>query len=108
MSVKHTPRRGAQRRRRRPSEKLDTASRPLAGVRGRRLRAGVLEAGDVAALRAHLGLTQAQLAEALGISLRTLQNWEQHRATPDGSGLALLRIAARHPRIIREMISIGE
>jgi DNA-binding transcriptional regulator YiaG len=38
----------------------------------------------------------------LGISVHTLRNWEQDRVTPDGSGLALLRIAARHPSIVRE------
>jgi putative transcriptional regulator len=67
--------------------------------------AGHLEPGDVAALRRFVQLTQEQFAEALGISVRTLQNWEQDRVTPDGPGLALLRIAARHPRIIRENAS---
>jgi putative transcriptional regulator len=47
-------------------------------------------------------LTQEDFARALGISVHTLRNWEQGRRTPDGPGLALLRIAARHPRIIRE------
>jgi putative transcriptional regulator len=50
-------------------------------------------------------LTQVQVAEALGISVHTLRNWEQDRVTPDGPGLALLRIAARHPRIIRQNVS---
>lgn len=67
--------------------------------------AGRLGPGDVAALRRFVQLTQEQFAEALGISVRTLQNWEQDRVTPDGPGLALLRIAARHPRIIRENVS---
>ncbi|MCZ7687640.1 MAG: helix-turn-helix domain-containing protein [Sandaracinaceae bacterium] len=47
-------------------------------------------------------LTQREFAQALGISVHTLRNWEQDRVCPDGPGLALLRIAARHPRIIRE------
>jgi transcriptional regulator with XRE-family HTH domain len=59
---------------------------------------GRLEPGDVAALRRFICLTQEQFAEALGISVHTLRNWEQDRVTPDGPGLALLRIAARHPR----------
>ena len=49
-------------------------------------------------------MTQEQFAEALGISVHTLRNWEQDRVKPDGPGLALLRIAARHPRIVRENI----
>lgn len=75
--------------------------------RDQRLRiiAGQLEPGDVVALRRFVRLTQEQFAEALGISVRTLQNWEQDRVTPDGPGLALLRIAARHPRIIRQNVS---
>jgi putative transcriptional regulator len=34
--------------------------------------------------------------------VHTLRNWEQDRRTPDGPALALLRIAARHPRVVRE------
>jgi putative transcriptional regulator len=59
---------------------------------------------DIVALRRFVGLTQFQFARAMGISVHTLRNWEQDRRRPDGSALALLRIAARHPRIIRENI----
>ena len=58
----------------------------------------------MAALRRFIYLTQEQFAEALGISVHTLRNWEQDRVKPDGPGLALLRIAARHPQIVRENI----
>lgn len=69
----------------------------------RRLVAGRVESGtDVVALRRFVGLTQTQFAAALGISVATLRNWEQGRRHPEGPALALLRIAARHPRIIRE------
>lgn len=69
----------------------------------RRLVAGRFESGaDVSALRKFVGLSQAQFARAMGISVHTLRNWEQGRRTPDGPAIALLRIAARHPRIIRE------
>ena len=71
----------------------------------KRLLKGRCESGeDVAALRLFVGLTQAQFARAMGISVHTLRNWEQDRRKPDGPALALLRIAARHPRIIRENI----
>ncbi|MGC4093054.1 MAG: transcriptional regulator [Polyangiaceae bacterium] len=80
-------------------------SRALTRVQRKRIIAGRLEAGDVAALRRFICLTQEQFAEALGISVHTLRNWEQDRVTPDGPGLALLRIAARHPRIVRENIN---
>lgn len=71
----------------------------------RRLMRGQFETGeDIAALRRFVGLTQARFAEAMGISVHTLRNWEQGRRHPEGPSIALLRIAARHPRIIRENI----
>lgn len=71
----------------------------------KRLIAGDFKSGDdVAALRRFVGLTQMQFAEAMGISVHTLRNWEQGRRKPDGPAIALLRIAARHPRIIRENV----
>jgi putative transcriptional regulator len=82
-------------------EELDRA---LTRAQRKRIIAGMLEPGDVTALRRFICLTQEQFAEALGISVHTLRNWEQDRVKPDGPGLALLRIAARHPRIIRENI----
>lgn len=69
----------------------------------RRIMDGTIEAGeDIVALRHFVGLSQGQFAQALGISVHTLRNWEQGRRSPEGPALALLRIAARHPRIIRE------
>ena len=64
---------------------------------------GKVESGeDIVALRHFIGLTQAQFAQAMAISVHTLRNWEQGRRHPDGPALALLRITARHPRITRE------
>jgi putative transcriptional regulator len=69
----------------------------------KRLVLGRFESGDdVVALRKFVGLTQARFARAIGISVHTLRNWEQGRRQPEGPAIALLRIAARHPRIIRE------
>lgn len=69
----------------------------------KRLMLGQFESGDdISALRRFVGLTQTQFAQAMGISVHTLRNWEQGRRHPDGPAIALLRIAARHPRIIRE------
>lgn len=71
----------------------------------RRLIQGQFESGeDVALLRRFVGMTQSQFARAMGISVHTLRNWEQGRRTPEGPAIALLRIAARHPRIIRESL----
>ena len=69
----------------------------------RRLMQGHFESGaDIAALRRFVGLSQPKFAQAIAISVHTLRNWEQGRRRPEGAAIALLRIAARHPRIIRE------
>lgn len=73
-----------------------------ARVRKRLIQGRIESGGDVVVLRRFVGLSQAQFARALGISVQTLRNWEQGRRHPDGPAIALLRIAARHPRIIRE------
>ena len=71
-----------------------------------RIIRGQIESGeDIVALRRFVNLTQQRFADALGISVHTLRNWEQGRRTPEGPALALLRIAARHPRIVRENLA---
>ena len=71
----------------------------------KRLMEGRFESGeDIAALRRFVGLSQAQFAQAMAISVHTLRNWEQGRRRPEGPAISLLRIAARHPRIIRENV----
>jgi DNA-binding transcriptional regulator YiaG len=69
----------------------------------KRLMNGEFRSGDdVAMLRKFVGLTQGEFAKAIGISVHTLRNWEQGRRHPEGPAIALLRIAARHPRVIHE------
>ena len=71
-----------------------------------RIIEGRIESGeDVMVLRRFVGLTQKRFAEALGISVHTLRNWEQGRRKPEGPALALLRIAARHPKVLRENLA---
>jgi putative transcriptional regulator len=78
-------------------------ARAISARTRKRLMLGHFESGeDISALRRFVGLTQTQFAQAIGISVHTLRNWEQGRRHPDGPAIALLRIAARHPRIIRE------
>jgi putative transcriptional regulator len=55
---------------------------------------------DVKMIREHVGLSQAVFAGVLGISKRTLQDWEQGRRRPTGSAKALLRIAYKHPEVL--------
>lgn len=62
------------------------------------------EAPDVAAIREDYGLSQTKFAALLGISVRTLQNWEQGRRHPQGPARVLLRVAARHPRAVLDAV----
>lgn len=57
---------------------------------------------DVSRVRMQLGLSQEKFAQLLGISERTLQNWEQGRRRPTGPARVLLRVAARHPQAVLE------
>ena len=57
----------------------------------------------VAIARAATGLSQAAFAKLLGVSTRTLQEWEQGRKAPSGAAATLLRVAARHPEVLREL-----
>ena len=58
---------------------------------------------DVVRVRLKSGLTQAQFASVLGVSKRTLEQWEQGRREPSGAARTLLKIAERHPEILREV-----
>lgn len=86
-----------------PELTKEQLSRAIPARLRKRLMQGRFESGeDIAALRTFVGLTQAEFARAIEISVHTLRNWEQGRRKPEGPAIALLRIAARHPRIIRE------
>ena len=71
-------------------------------LRERLIRGEIRGGADIAALRRFVGLSQPRFAAALGISVHTLRNWEQGRRAPEGPALALLRVAARHPRVLFE------
>lgn len=57
---------------------------------------------DPREIRGRLGMTQDQFADALGISVKTLRNWEQGRRDPSGPAMRLLRIAEKHPEVLIE------
>ncbi len=63
----------------------------------------VINVPDVAATRAKTGLSQARFAELLGVSVRTLQDWEQGRRAPSGAARTLLVIAAKNPKVLLEV-----
>ena len=58
------------------------------------------EPADVKAIRARLGKSQSEFALMIGVSVSTLQNWEQGRRRPEGPARALLKIAAENPEAV--------
>lgn len=59
---------------------------------------------EIKAIRDDFGLTQEQFAALLGISVRTLRNWEQGRRTPEGPARMLLHVAASHPEALLDVV----
>jgi putative transcriptional regulator len=55
---------------------------------------------DVKAIRLRLGKSQSEFARMIGVSLATLQNWEQGRRRPEGPARALLKVAAENPEAV--------
>jgi putative transcriptional regulator len=79
----------------------------LEGVReikaGGGKRKQVMPKSQVARVRIKSGLSQADFAAVLGVSKRTLEQWEQGRREPSGAAKTLLRIAERHPEVLVEV-----
>lgn len=66
-------------------------------------RTKVQPASQVVRVRLKSGLSQAEFAAALGVSKRTLEQWEQGRREPSGAARQLLKIAERHPELLVEV-----
>ena len=58
---------------------------------------------DALQARAKLDLSQSQFAKLLGVSVRTLQEWEQGRKRPTGAAQTLLRVAVRTPQALLDL-----
>jgi putative transcriptional regulator len=70
---------------------------------GRAARTTRVESTAAALARAKVGLSQSAFAALLGVSTRTLQDWEQGRRQPTGAAQTLLRVAALHPEALRDL-----
>jgi len=63
-----------------------------------------VETPDVKHIRERYRLSQSEFATLLGISVKTLQNWEQGRRTPRGTARILLRVADKHPEAVWDVV----
>ena len=70
-------------------------------------RTFVVPEPDVKSIREQYKLSQSQFASLLGISVKTLQNWEQGRRTPRGPARVLLQVAAKHPEAVWDVVRSG-
>ena len=71
--------------------------------RGQAARATRVRVPEAAEARSRVGLSQQDFARLLGVSARTLQDWEQGRRKPTGAAKTLLRVAFTHPEVLLEL-----
>lgn len=64
-----------------------------------------VSAPDMKQIREQYELSQSEFAALLGVSIKTLQNWEQGRRTPHGTARVLLQVAARHPEAVWDVVA---
>lgn len=87
------------------SKKRDIGHEILEGLR--ELKRGehgrIVNVPDVTAVRNKTGLSQSRFAELLGVSVRTLQDWEQGRRAPSGAAPTLLTIADKDPKVLLDV-----
>jgi putative transcriptional regulator len=88
-----------------PKVKRNVGREILEGLR--QLKRGdygrVINVPDIASIRAKTGLSQARFAALLGVSVRTLQDWEQGRRAPSRAARTLLLVADRNPGALLEV-----
>ena len=71
--------------------------------KGEAARVTKVKITPAAEARLKVGMSQLEFAVLLGVSARTLQDWEQGRREPTGAAKTLLRVAEKHPTILRRL-----
>jgi len=89
------------------AELLESVREGGAILRGEKAPSRKVEiaAPDVKQIREHYELSQSEFAVLLGVSIKTLQNWEQGRRTPHGAARVLLQVAAKHPEAVWNVVA---
>ena len=87
------------------TEQRDIGTEILEGIR--QLKRGesvrIVNVPKVQSIRKKTGLSQARFASLLGVSVRTLQDWEQGRRAPSGAARTLLLIAHKNPSALLDV-----
>src|SRR5574341_264928 len=96
---------GRSRRRSMVKRKRDIGLEILEGIREikRGEHGRVINVPSVSSIREITGLSQSRFAQLLGVSVRTLQEWEQGRRAPSGAARTLLLIASKNPRALLDV-----
>ena len=84
--------------------KRDLAADLLESIREMRAGKGTVVQALAIEARQRTGLSQSQFARLLGVSVRTLQGWEQGRKQPTGAARTLLAIARRNPKALLDVV----
>jgi putative transcriptional regulator len=82
------------------SDLLKSVRQMKAGKAARKTQVAL---SPIAQARSRLGMSQAELANLMGVSTRTLQDWEQGRRKPTGAAQTLLRVAIAHPEALLDL-----
>ena len=64
----------------------------------------IVHVPDIAEIRSKSGLSQTRFAQLLGVSVRTLQDWEQGRRSPSGAARTLLMVVSRNPQAVLDVV----
>ena len=85
----------------------DIGQEILQGIRdikaGRIGRRYTIESYPIVRAREKSGLSQAKFAQLLGVSIRTIQDWEQGRREPNAAAKTLIKVAELHPSVLRKI-----
>ena len=87
--------------------RADRDARPVPRKRLGEFRRVSLSPNEVRSIRRRSGLSQAAFAARYSLNLRTLQDWEQGRAQPDGPARAYLLVILREPRAVERALAAG-
>ena len=88
-----------------PKSKRDIGKEILDGIREikRGEHGRVINVPSITVIRERTGLSQSRFAQLLGVSVRTLQEWEQGRRSPSGAARTLLLIAQKNPKALLDV-----